>query len=93
MSVSHLTVVRTEESDSPAERARRLFAEAQAAAMEQVEQLEAALDAVVALSKSISDGGEIYPAGVRELCRRTAEDTAGRRLTLEALATRRLDRQ
>jgi hypothetical protein len=93
MSVSHLTVVRTEEPDSPAARARKLLAEAQAAAMEQIEQLEMALDAVVSLSKSVAEGGDIYPAGVRELCRRTAEDTAGRRLTLEALAARRLDRQ
>ena len=89
MSVSHLTVVRTEEPNSPAERARRLFAEAQAAAMEQVEQLEAALDAVIALSKSVAEGGDIYPAGVRELCRRTAEETSGRLLTLQALAARR----
>ena len=93
MSVSHLTVVRSEEPESPAERARRLLAEAQAAAMEQIEQLELALDAVVALSKSVAEGGDIYPAGVRDLCRRTAEDTAGRRLTLEALAARRRDRQ
>ena len=88
MSVPHLSVVRIEE-DSPAERARRLFAEAQAAAMEQVVQLEAALDAVIALSQSIADGGDIYPAGVRELCRRTAEDAYARRQTIAALSARR----
>ena len=89
--VPHLSVVRAEEKDSPHERARRLFAEAQAAAMEQVAQLEVALDAVRELSVSIADGGDIYPAGVRELCRRTAEETYGRRQTLNALAARRLD--
>jgi hypothetical protein len=91
MSVSHLAVVRPEDQqpDTPAERARRLFAEAQAAASEQVVQLEEALDASIALSRSIAEGGELYPAGVRDLCRRMAEETAARRLTLEALATRR----
>jgi hypothetical protein len=89
MSVPHLSVVSTEAPDSPAERARRLYAEAQAAAFEQVEQLQAALDQVVTLSLSIAEGGDIYPAGVRELCRRTAEEANGRRLTLEALAARR----
>lgn len=89
MSVPHLSIVRVDDIDSPADRARRLFVEAQAAALEQVEQLQAALDSVVALSASIADGGDIYPAGVRELSRRTAEDAKGRRQTIEALSARR----
>lgn len=89
MSVPHLTIVRIEEVDSPAERARRLYAEAQVAALEQVEQLTLALDSVVKLAASIADGGDIYPPGVRDLCRRSAEDAKARRLTIEALAARR----
>ena len=88
LSVPHLSVV-PQEADTPAERAQRLYAEAQQAAMEQVEQLESALDQVVALARSIAEGGDIYPSGIRELCRRSAEDTQGRRMTLEALAARR----
>jgi len=89
MNVPHLSVVHIEEENSPAERARRLYAEAQAAAMEQVEHLESTLDAVVQLARGIADGGDIYPAGIRELCRRTAEDAYGRRQTIEALSARR----
>ncbi len=89
MSVPHLSIVRIEDVDSPADRARRLYAEAQAAAMEQVEQLQTALDSVVGLAGSIADGGDIYPAGIRDLCRRTAEDTKARRMTVEALSARR----
>lgn len=88
LNVSHLNVVPVE-TDTPAERARRLYAEAQAAALEQVDELESALDQVVALAKSIGEGGDIYPSGIRELSRRLSDDTAGRRQTLHALAERR----
>ena len=91
VNVSHLSVVPAEVKDSPAERARKLFAEAQEAALEQVTHLSVALDQVVELAKSIADGGDIYPAGIRELCRRAAEETSGRARTLEALAARRRD--
>jgi hypothetical protein len=87
LSVSHLSVVT--DTNSPAERAQRLFAEAREAAMEQVTQLGEALEQVVALAKSIGEGGEIYPSGIRDLCRRTADETYGRGQTLQALAARR----
>jgi hypothetical protein len=88
MSVPHLSVVPAE-ADAPAARAQRLYAEAQLAALEQVGELEAALEQVVALARSIAEGGDIYPSGIRELCRRSADDTHGRRQTLQALAARR----
>jgi hypothetical protein len=88
LSVPHLSVVPVQ-ADGPADRARRLYAEAQEAAMEQVAQLEEALVQVVALAKSIGEGGEIYPSGIRDLCRRTADETYGRGQTLQALAARR----
>ena len=91
-SVPHLSVVRieAEQNETPAARARRLYAEAQMAAHEQVVQLEQALMAASEIAKSIAEGGEVYPAGVRDLCSRLAEDVRARNLTLEALASRSL---
>jgi hypothetical protein len=88
LSVPHLSVVPLE-TDTPAERARRLYAEAQEAALEQVGELETALEQVVELARSIAEGGDIYPSGIRELCRRTADETFGRRQTVQALSARR----
>ena len=88
-SVPHLSVVRIED-ESPAARAQRLFAEAQSAALEQVVYLEHALDAAADIARAIADGGDIYPAGVRDLCSRLAEDVRSRNHTLEALAQRSL---
>ena len=93
MSVPHLSVVHVEEKpDSPAARAAQLYAEAQAAAFEQVRVLEDGLASVVSLAAEIAEGGEVYPAGVRELCRRLGEDLAMRSRTLDAIATRALER-
>lgn len=93
MSVPHLSVVRVEENvDSPAARAGRLYAEAQMAAFDQVRVLEDGLAAVVTLAAEIAEGGDVYPAGVRDLCRRMGEDLAQRSMTLDAIATRALAR-
>jgi hypothetical protein len=67
-------------------------AEAQAAAFEQVRALEESLSQVVGLAGEIAEGGDVYPAGVRDLCRRMGEDLTQRSLTLEAIAARTLDR-
>jgi hypothetical protein len=92
-SVPHLSVVRVDENpDSPAARANRLYAEAREAAMEQVRQLEGGLASAIALASEIADGGDIYPAGVRDLCRRLGEDLSLRSQTLEAIAQRALER-
>jgi len=80
----------SERHDTPLERANRLFAEARAAAREQVLALERAMDATAALSSQIGDGGDIYPPGVRELCRRLAEEAEMRAKSLNALSTRLL---
>lgn len=88
MTMPQLSIVRAGE-ETTAERAQRLFREARSAAHEQVEELEAAMDAAVELARAVAEGGDIYPAGVRELCRRFGEDAASRRQTLEALASRR----
>jgi hypothetical protein len=92
MSVPRLSVVPTEDTiDTPAARAGRLYAEAQQAAYEQVHVLESGLSKVVVLAAEIAEGGDVYPAGVRDLCRRLSEDLNQRALTLDAIATRTLD--
>ena len=70
------------------ERIRRLQAEAKSLAREHIHALERALIEVERLSAEIADGGEAYPAGVRELARRMAEDCEMKVKTLEAIASR-----
>lgn len=77
--------------DTPAARVNRLLAEARLAAAEQVAVLEAAMEAAVSLSAQIADGGEIYPPGVRELCRRITEEGAMHARTIGALSARLLE--
>ena len=84
MSLPQLTVVAAA-TESPGERASRLLAEARQAAGEQVHILETALATVAKMAAEIADGGEVYPVGVRDLCRRMAEDTAAKTQTLEAM--------
>ena len=90
---AQLSIVRVAPNpDSPAARASRLYAEAQAAALEQVRVLGTSLEQVIALAAEIAEGGEVYPAGVRDLCRRLSEDLSSRAQTLDVLAQRALDR-
>lgn len=70
------------------ERVRRLQAEAQHLARQHVQALTADLAAMGAAAAEIGAGGEAYPAGVRDLMRRLAEDCAARAQTLEALVAR-----
>lgn len=70
------------------ERIRRLQAEAKALAREHIHALELALIEVERLSAEIADGGEAYPAGVRDLARRMSEDCEMKVQTLEAIASR-----
>ena len=89
MTVPQLSDVRTDESaESPAARAQRLYEEAQNAAFDQVRALEDELARVIALANEVAAGGDVYPAGVRDLCRRLGEDLASRAQSLDALAVR-----
>jgi len=83
--------IESERHDTPLERANRLLAEAREAARDQVLVLERAMDATAALSSQIGGGGDIYPPGVRELCRRMAEETDLRARSLSALSARLLE--
>ena len=71
-----------------AQKVRRLQAEAASLAREQVFALERALQEVARLSSEISEGGEAYPVGAREIARKLAEDSDASAKTLELLTTR-----
>jgi hypothetical protein len=71
--------------ETPGRRAQRLMAEAREAADEQIQALAASLQTVMELAAEIAVGGDAYPAGVREMARRMAEEVQGRSQTLEAI--------
>jgi len=70
------------------ERVRRLQAEARMLAREQIVVLEQALMSAAAIAEEIAAGGDAYPAGIRELASRIAEDLPSRSQTLQALLER-----
>ena len=77
--------------DTPLARANRLLAMARQAAAEQVGMLETSVDRAVSLSAQIAAGGEIYPPGVRDLCRRLTEEGAAHARTIGALSQRLME--
>jgi hypothetical protein len=74
--------------ESVADRVKRLQADAHMLAREEVQALENQLRAAVAKANEIAKGGEAYPAGVRELAERMADDIEGRAQTLQAIVER-----
>ena len=88
MTPSHLNVVTPSFQESPSNRAKRLLAEAKAAALEHVTALETSMEAVASLSADIAYGGDAYPVGVRELSRQLADDIVSRLQTLNAIINR-----
>jgi hypothetical protein len=61
-------------SETTAQRIARLQHEARLLAREQVEQLARDFNALAARAMDIAEGGEAYPAGVREMASRIAGD-------------------
>ena len=89
MNPSHLTVVQPAPfQDTPSARAKRLLAEARTAALEHIATLEGALEGVTAIAFEISEGGDAYPVGVRELARQLSEEALSRLQTLNAIVSR-----
>jgi hypothetical protein len=93
MTASALSLVPTgKTSDTQGEpistRVRRLQAEARAMAYEHIDELARALENVHRLAAEISEGGDAYPVGVREVARRLAEETDGRGQAIEAILAR-----
>ncbi len=68
--------------ESVTERIRRLQWEARILAAEQVEAVGAELEAMALRALEIAEGGEAYPAGVRELASRIATDLPEKAKTL-----------
>ena len=74
--------------ESTADRVRRLQKEAKLLATEEVESLEQKMEACSAQAKQIAEGGEAYPAGVRDLAGRIAAEIEQRAQMLQALLER-----
>lgn len=73
---------------STADRVRRLQAEAAQLAREHIDDFDRLLRSVVLAARDVADGGQAYPAGIRELARRLGDDLEARSATLEAIASR-----
>ena len=87
-----LTALRAAEAKTAQEtlsqRVNRLQAEAKLLAKDHVHELIAAVVEVERLAADIAAGGDVYPAGVREVARRLADDFGSRCQTLAALSAR-----
>ncbi|HEY8572167.1 hypothetical protein [Phenylobacterium sp.] len=75
-------------AETVAQRVRRLQAEAKQLAKDHIRALNQALVDVEQLAAEISEGGDAYPPGVRDLARRLVEDCEMRVQTLEAIVAR-----
>jgi hypothetical protein len=92
MSASRLSVVPSapapaaeSEPETTAARIRRLQAEAQALAREEVAALERRIAELAGAARLVAEGGDAYPIGAREIARRLAEDLPRQAGVLEAL--------
>ncbi|RAK60479.1 hypothetical protein DJ021_12020 [Phenylobacterium hankyongense] len=74
--------------ETVAQRVRRLQLEAKNLAKDHIRSLNQALVAVEQIAAEISEGGDAYPPGVRDLARRMVEDCEARVQTLEAIVAR-----
>ena len=74
--------------ETVAQRVQRLQAEAHMLALEEVQSLEAVLRTAIAKAQEIAKGGEAYPAGIRDVAERIAEELDSRTQTLQALVER-----
>lgn len=70
------------------QRVRRLQAEARDLARGHIGELTAAMEKACEIAADIAEGGEAYPAGVRDVARRFAEDCDTRIQLLQAIAGR-----
>ena len=69
-------------------RIRRLQEEARSMAREHISQLEASIAVVARLAAEVSEGGDAYPVGVREMARQLVADCETRLLGLQAIVQR-----
>ncbi len=88
MATARLTLVPPDPEpapETPSERIRRLQAEAQVLARQQIERLNEAMTALARQADEIAEGGEAYPVGARELARRLVDEVGQRAHTLQAI--------
>ncbi len=88
LSVVNPTLGAAQKPETVAERVRRLQAEAKRLAKDHIHALASAIADAQTLAAEIADGGEAYPAGIRDLARRFVEDADQRVQTIEANAAR-----
>lgn len=75
-------------SEALSARVKRLQAEARGLAHEHIAALVAALHEAEVLAAEIAQGGEAYPAGVRDIARRLADDVEMKVAAIEAISAR-----
>jgi hypothetical protein len=80
----HLSVV-SQPAATPGRTAIQLMAEAKAAGEQQVAALMRTLELAVAQANEIVEGGEVYPAGVRDAAARFAEHTVFKAQSISAI--------
>lgn len=101
MAAPHLTAVPNPDNETPAgvyglgrdlesgaQRIRRLQQEARLLAREQVEALAHDFNLLAERAAEIAEGGDAYPAGVRELASRIAADVPQKMQALVSIMTR-----
>jgi hypothetical protein len=89
MSASHLVVFPSAgEPEPPADRIRRLQAEARSVAREHIDLLAQLLMEVSKVAAEVVDGGDPYPVGARELSRRLKEEAAKHAISLSSIVDR-----
>lgn len=71
-----------------AERVTRLQQEAKMLAREQVEAFQRQLRIAAELGREVADGGDVYPAGIRDLASRLSADLSERARQFEPLVER-----
>lgn len=85
MSTSLSLVALNDQPEPVAARVKRLQAEARGLARDHISAFSAALSDAQAMAAEIAEGGDAYPAGIRDLARRFAEDADARIQTLASL--------
>ena len=75
-------------TETVAQRVQRLQAEARQLAKDHVKSLTGTMMELEQLAAEIADGGDAYAPGIRDICRRMAEDLESRVQTLDAISAR-----
>ena len=76
------------ERETAADRLRRLKLEMKAAALDEVRDLEAAMDHLIEIAGDISSAGDVFPCGVLERCRGLVEEVTASREAIRLLMLR-----